>query len=135
MRRVRTAHRAVAARCYLSADAEGPAPTAPAARSATIRLGVYSESDHAGGWGDPARIRFAPVSPDNRPSRGDRGFPGRQIALPIPRAALPIFGARRSLRFGANPTHRVGCRAGVNGYSGPILRAELFRQCRRSGFV
>src|SRR5213075_2199428 len=111
------------------------APTAPAARFATIRLGAYSESDHAGGWDGPARIRFAPVSPDNHPSRVDREFPGRQIALLIPRAGLPIFGVRRSHRSGAKPTPQAGCRAGANGNSGPILRAKLFRRCRRSGFV
>src|SRR5207302_10549530 len=114
---------------------ERTAFTAPAARFATIRLGAYSESDHAGGWDGPARIRFAPVSPDNRPSRADREFPGRQIALLVPRAVLPRFGVRRSHRSGAKPTPRAGCRAGANGNSGPILRAKLFRRCRPSGFV
>src|SRR5947208_9923511 len=99
--------------------------TAPDARSATIRPRAYTESDRASGWGGPARIRFAPVSPDNRPSAGDRGFPGQQIALPIRKVALPIFDARGSPRSGAKPTPRAGCQSAANENSGPILRAKL----------
>src|SRR2546427_2595492 len=98
----------------------------PGDRSATIRLRAYSESDRASDWGDPARIRFAPVSPDNRPTAADRGFPGQQIVLPILKVALPIFGARRSPRSGAKPRPRAGCQSAANENSGRFFARNFF---------
>src|SRR5438874_12014934 len=98
-----------------------------------IRRRACNESDHVSGWDDPAKIRFAPVSPDNRPSAVDMEFPVRQIALPIPKAAHPIFGVRRSRRSDAKPTPQVGCQSAANENSEPILRTKLFQQCLLSG--